>query len=68
MTITLSITVDDDLGRHLNAAVAGGNRLAIVAQAIREYLDRRDVAAAAAWHDSLSGDAAAALAGFDATW
>lgn len=68
MTMTLSITVDDELGRDLNAAVAGGNRSAVVAQAIREYLDRRHIAAAAAWHASLTGDDAAALAEFDATW
>jgi predicted transcriptional regulator len=68
MTMTLSITVDDDLGRDLNAVVAGGNRSAVVAQAIREYLDRRNIAAAAAWHASLDGDDAAALAEFDAAW
>jgi predicted transcriptional regulator len=68
MTMTLSITVDDDLGRDLNAAVAGGNRSAVVAAAIREYLDRRNIAAAAAWHASLEGADAAALAEFDATW
>jgi predicted transcriptional regulator len=68
MTVTLSITVDDDLGRDLNAVVAGGNRSAVVAQAIREYLDRRNIAAAAAWHASLGGDDAAALAEFDAAW
>jgi predicted transcriptional regulator len=68
MTVTLSITVDDDLGRDLNAAVAGGNRSAVVAAAIREYLDRRNVAAAAAWHASLEGADAAALAEFDETW
>jgi predicted transcriptional regulator len=68
MTMTLSITVDDDLGRDLNAAVAGGNRSAVVAQAIREYLDRRHVAAAVAWHASLTGDDSATLAEFDATW
>jgi predicted transcriptional regulator len=68
MTMTLSITVDDDLGRDLNAVVAGGNRSALVAQAIREYLDRRNIAAAAAWHASLDGDDAAALAEFDAAW
>jgi predicted transcriptional regulator len=68
MTMTLSITVDDDLGRDLNAAVAGGNRSALVAQAIRDYLDRRNIAAAAAWHASLEGADAAALAEFDAAW
>jgi predicted transcriptional regulator len=66
--MTLSITVDDDLGRDLNAAVDGGNRSAVVAQAIREYLDRRNIAAAAAWHASLEGEDAAALAEFDAAW
>ena len=68
MTITLSITMDDDLGRDLNAAVAGGNRSAFIAEAIREFLDRRNIAAAAAWHASLTGDDAAALADFDAAW
>ena len=68
MTVTLSITVDDDLGRDLSTAVAGGNRSAVVATAIREYLDRRNIAAAAAWHASLTGDDAANLAEFDATW
>ncbi len=68
MTMTLSITVDDDLGRDLAAAVVGGNRSAFVAAAIREYLDRRDIAAAAVWHASLSDQDAAALADFDAEW
>lgn len=66
--MTLSITIDDDLGRALTAAVDGGNRSAVVATAIREYLDRRNIAAATAWHASLDGDDAAALAEFDATW
>ena len=68
MTMSISVTLDDDLGRDLNAAVAGGNRSAVVADAIREYLDRRNVAAAQAWHASLTGDDAAALADFDAAW
>jgi predicted transcriptional regulator len=68
MTVTLSITVDDDLGRDLASAVNGGNRSAIVSVAIREYLDRRNIAAAADWHASLTGEDAAALAEFDATW
>lgn len=68
MTTSISITLDDELGRDLNAAVAGGNRSAVVADAIREYLDRRSIAAAAAWHASLAGDDAAALADFDAAW
>ena len=66
--MTLSITIDDDLGRDLASAVDGGNRSAVVAAAIREYLDRRNIAAAAAWHASLDGEDAAALAEFDATW
>jgi metal-responsive CopG/Arc/MetJ family transcriptional regulator len=68
MTMSISITLDDDLGRDLNEAVAGGNRSALIAEAIREYLDRRNIAAAAAWHASLEGDDAAALADFDAEW
>ena len=66
--MTLSITIDDDLGRDLASVVDGGNRSAVVAAAIREYLDRRNIAAAAAWHASLEGEDAAALAEFDATW
>ncbi|HKS98910.1 MAG TPA: ribbon-helix-helix domain-containing protein [Rugosimonospora sp.] len=68
MTVSISVTLDDDLSEDLSAAVAGGNRSAIVAEAIREYLDRRRVAAAAAWHASLSGEDAAALAEFDTAW
>jgi predicted transcriptional regulator len=68
MTTTLSITIDDDLGRDLAAAVDGGNRSAVVAAAIREYLDRRNIAAAVAWHASLDADDAAALRDFDASW
>lgn len=68
MTVTLSITMDDDLSRELNEAVSGGNRSGFIAQAIREQLDRRNIAAAAAWHASLTGDDAAKLAEFDATW
>jgi metal-responsive CopG/Arc/MetJ family transcriptional regulator len=68
MTVTLSVTIDDDLSRDLATVVAGGNRSAVVAAAIREYIDRRSIAAAAAWHASLTGEDAAALAEFDATW
>lgn len=68
VTMTISITVDDSLGRDLAAEVGGGNRSAVVSTAIREYLDRRNLAAAAAWHASLTGDDAANLAEFDATW
>jgi predicted transcriptional regulator len=68
MTVTLSITVDDDLGRELNAAAAGGDRSAVVATAVREYLGRRNIAATASWHAALAGDQAAALADFDAIW
>jgi metal-responsive CopG/Arc/MetJ family transcriptional regulator len=68
MTVSISITLDDELSEDLSAAVAGGNRSAVVAEAIREYLDRRRIAAAAAWHASLTGEDAAALADFDAAW
>lgn len=68
MTISISITLDDELGDELNAAVAGSNRSAFVAEAIREYLDRRAVAAAAAWHASLEGEDAAVFAEFNAAW
>jgi hypothetical protein len=60
--------LDDDLGDDLNAAAAGGNRSALVAEAIREYLDRRAVLAARAWHASLTGKDAAAFADFNAAW
>jgi metal-responsive CopG/Arc/MetJ family transcriptional regulator len=66
VTVSISITLDDDLGDDLNAAAAGGNRSALVAEAIREYLDRRAVAAARAWHASLTGEDAAAFADFNA--
>ena len=68
VTISISITLDDELGEDLNAAVAGSNRSALVAEAIREYLDRRAVAAAAAWHASLSGEDADAFNDFNAAW
>ncbi|GIF49750.1 ribbon-helix-helix CopG family protein [Asanoa ferruginea] len=68
MTAAMSITLDDELAQALNAAVGGGNRSALVAEAIREYLDRHAIAAAKAWHASLDGDDAAALAEVDATW
>lgn len=68
MTASISITLDDELAHALEAAVAGGNRSAVVAEAIREYLDRRAIAAAQAWHASLSGDDAAALRAFDDAW
>lgn len=66
--MSISITLDDELGDELNAAVAGTNRSAFVAEAIRDYLDRRAIEAAAAWHASLSGEDAAAFADFDAAW
>jgi metal-responsive CopG/Arc/MetJ family transcriptional regulator len=53
--VSISITLDDDLGRELNTAVANGNRSAFAAQAIREYLDRRNIEAASAWHASSTG-------------
>ncbi len=55
MTVSISITLDDELGEELNPAVAGSNRSAFVADAIRDYLDQRAVAAAA-WHASLEGE------------
>jgi len=66
--MSISITLDDEVGAALNAATAGGNRSAIVAEAIREYLDRRAVSAATAWHASLTGEDAAAFAEFNAAW
>jgi metal-responsive CopG/Arc/MetJ family transcriptional regulator len=68
VTVSISITLDDELGEELNAAVAGSNRSAFVAEAVRDYLDRRAVAAAADWHASLAGEDAAAFAEFNAAW
>lgn len=68
VTVSISITLDDELGEELNAAVAGSNRSALVAEAIREYLDRRAVEAAAAWHASLTGEDAAVFADFNSAW
>jgi predicted transcriptional regulator len=68
MTVSISITLDDELSHDLDAAVAGGNRSAVIAAAVRDYLDRRAVAAAAAWHASLTGDDAVAFADFNAAW
>ena len=64
--MSISITLDDELDEEVNAAVAGSNRSALVAQGLREYLDRRAVAAADAWHASLEGDDAAVFAEFNA--
>jgi Arc/MetJ-type ribon-helix-helix transcriptional regulator len=66
MTVGISVKLEDDLSRDLDREVAGGNRSAFVAEAIRDALDRRRVAAAARWHASLAGEDAAALAAFDA--
>jgi metal-responsive CopG/Arc/MetJ family transcriptional regulator len=66
--MSISITLDDELGQELNVAVAGANRSAFVADAIREYLDRRAVAAAAAWHASLEGEDATVFAEFNDAW
>jgi len=66
--MNVSVTLDDDLGADLDAEVAGGNRSAVVATAIREYLDRRRVEAAAAWHAGLTGADAEAMAAFDGSW
>jgi metal-responsive CopG/Arc/MetJ family transcriptional regulator len=63
--MNISVTLGDELGEELNAAVAGGNRSALVAVAIRQYLDRPTVAAAEAWHDSLEGENAAVFADFN---
>jgi metal-responsive CopG/Arc/MetJ family transcriptional regulator len=68
MTVSISITLDDELSDDLNAVVSGGNRSAFVAEAIRECLDRRAIAAARAWHASLTGEDAAAFADFNAAW
>jgi Predicted transcriptional regulators containing the CopG/Arc/MetJ DNA-binding domain and a metal-binding domain len=66
--MNISITLDDELSDELNAAAAGGDRSALVAEAIREYLDRRAIIAASAWHASLTGEDAAVFADFNATW
>jgi metal-responsive CopG/Arc/MetJ family transcriptional regulator len=60
--VSISINLDDEL----NPVVAGSNISAFVAEAIREYLDRRAVAAAATWHASLEGEDAAVFAEFNA--
>jgi len=65
---TISVTLDPDLRRELDEEVADGDRSAVVAQAIRDYLDRKRITAAAEWHASLTGDTAAALTAFDAQW
>jgi metal-responsive CopG/Arc/MetJ family transcriptional regulator len=57
-----------NLDGELNVAVAGSDRSAFVADAIREYLDRRTVAAAVIWHASLEGEDAAVFAEFNAAW
>lgn len=66
VAVSISITLDDELGEELNAAVAGKSRSALVVEAIREYLDRRAIAAAEAWHASLTGEDATAFAEFNA--
>lgn len=66
--MSISITLDDELGDDLNAAAAGGNRSALVAEALREYLDRRAIEQASAWHASLTGDEATVFANFNAAW
>ncbi|MDT5040078.1 MAG: hypothetical protein QOE51_1063 [Actinoplanes sp.] len=68
MTTSISVKLEDGLARDLDREVSGGNRSAFVADAIREALDRRRVAAAAQWHASLTGEDAAALAAFDTAW
>jgi metal-responsive CopG/Arc/MetJ family transcriptional regulator len=68
VTVSISITLDDRLSDDLDAAVGGGSRSELVAEAIREYLDRRVIAAAAAWHASLTGEDAAVFAEFNAAW
>jgi hypothetical protein len=60
--------MDEGRSGERDAVVAVGDRSAVVAEAIREYLDRRHIAAATAWHASLAGDDATALAEFDAAW
>ncbi len=68
VTVSISITLDDDLGDDLDAAAADGNRSDLVAAAIREYLDRQAVGKAAAWPASLTLEDAAAFADFNAAW
>lgn len=63
-----TLFLDDELGDDLNVAVAGGNRSALVAEAIREYLDRRAAAAASAWHASLTGEDADVYKELNAAW
>jgi metal-responsive CopG/Arc/MetJ family transcriptional regulator len=68
VTVNMPVNLDGELGNGLNVAAAGSNRSALVAEAIREYLDRRTVAAAATWHASLEGEDAAVFAEFNAAW
>jgi metal-responsive CopG/Arc/MetJ family transcriptional regulator len=66
--MNISVTLDDDLGADLDEEVAGGNRSALVATAVRELLDRRRAARAAEWHASLTGDDAEAFKAFGQAW
>jgi metal-responsive CopG/Arc/MetJ family transcriptional regulator len=68
VTVSISVNLDDELSDDLDAAVGSGSRSAMVAAAIREYLDRRAVAAASAWHSSLTGEDAAVFAEFNEAW
>jgi metal-responsive CopG/Arc/MetJ family transcriptional regulator len=68
MAVSISITLDDELGEELNAAVAGGNRSAFVAEAVRDSLDRRAVSAADDWHASLTDEDAVVFAEFNSAW
>jgi predicted transcriptional regulator len=68
MTVSISITLEDELSHDLNAAADGANRSALVAEAIREYLDRRVALAADEWQAPLAGEDAAAFADVNTAW
>ena len=64
ISIRLAAALRDDLDQQ--AAADKVTRSTIVETAIREYLDRRRIAAAERWHASLVGDDAATRAAFGA--
>jgi Arc/MetJ family transcription regulator len=65
--MTISITLDDQLVAEAREAAGGDDCSALVAEALRDLLDRR-AARAPDWQGSLTDDAAAALADFDQAW
>jgi predicted transcriptional regulator len=68
MKVSISVTLDSQLVADLSAAAVGGEPSAVVADALREYLDRRTAAATHDWHTSLGRTDAAAFDDFNAAW